>query len=116
MGLFETRRELISAAVIGTFWKEFGSRRLVLRVGGQPTEREGGWHATLHSNPNQSPNQDPSLCLPSTKTLTRTLTLTLTLTRHATLHSLCSKTQLLLPEADPRDVSLVMVGLVRGSE
>ena len=61
MGLFETRRELISAAVIGTFWKEFGSRRLVLRVGGQPTEREGGWHATLHSNPNQSPDQNPSL-------------------------------------------------------
>ena len=75
VGLFEMRREMISAAVIGTFWKEFGSRRLVLRVGGQPTEREGGWHATLHS--------------------------------------LCSKTQLLLPEADPRDVSLVMVGLVR---
>ena len=55
MGLFETRREMISAAVIGTFWKEFGSRRLVLRVGGQPTEREGGWRATPHSNPQVAP-------------------------------------------------------------
>jgi hypothetical protein len=46
---------MISAAVIGTFWKEFGSRRLVLRVGGQPTEREGGWRATPHSNPQVAP-------------------------------------------------------------